>query len=47
MIGNAIEVNFIEIRDYPTASALSFVLMATILVLVFVYIRRAGTEDLV
>lgn len=47
MIGNAIQVNFIEFRDYPTASALSFVLMATILVLVFIYIRRAGTEDLI
>jgi spermidine/putrescine transport system permease protein len=46
MIGNAIQVNFIEFRDYPTASALSFVLMATILVLVFLYIRRAGTEEL-
>ena len=47
MIGNAIQTNFIEFRDYPTASALSFVLMAAILILVFTYIRRAGTEDLV
>lgn len=47
MIGNVIQTNFFEIRDYPTASALSFVLMAVILVLVFTYIRRAGTEDLV
>jgi len=47
MIGNAIQTNFIEFRDYPTASALSFILMAAILVLVFTYIRRAGTEDLV
>ena len=47
MIGNAIQTNFIEFRDYPTASALSFMLMAVILVMVFVYIRRAGTEDLV
>jgi spermidine/putrescine transport system permease protein len=47
MIGTAIQVNFIEFRDYPTASALSVVLMATILILVFTYIRRAGTEDLV
>ncbi|MDI1290448.1 MAG: ABC transporter permease [bacterium] len=47
MIGNVIQTNFIEFRDYPTASALSFVLMAAILVLVFTYIRRAGTEDLV
>ena len=47
MIGNVIQTNFIEFRDYPTASALSFVLMAAILVLVFAYIRRSGTEDLV
>lgn len=47
MIGNVIQTNFIDFRDYPIASALSFMLMATILVLVFTYIRRAGTEDLV
>ena len=47
MIGNAIQTNFIEFRDYPTASALSFVLMFAILILVFGYIRRAGTEELV
>ncbi|MBI1351621.1 MAG: ABC transporter permease subunit [Actinomycetales bacterium] len=46
MIGNAIQVNFIEFRDYPTASALSVMLMAVILIMVFTYIRRAGTEDL-
>lgn len=47
MIGNAIQTNFIEFRDYPIASALSFILMAAILVVVTIYIRRAGTEDLV
>lgn len=47
MIGNAIQTNFIEFRDYPIASALSFILMAAIIVLVFSYVRRAGTEDLV
>lgn len=47
MIGNAIQVNFIQFRDYPIASALSFMLMAAILALVFTYIRRSGTEDLV
>jgi spermidine/putrescine transport system permease protein len=47
MIGNAIQTNFIEFRDYPMASALSFILMAAILIIVTVYIRRAGTEDLV
>ena len=46
MVGNAIQTNFLQFRDYPTASALSFILMAIILTIVFVYIRRAGTEDL-
>lgn len=47
MVGNAIQTNFLQFRDYPIASSLSFILMAIILALVFVYIRRAGTEDLV
>ncbi|MFM1967086.1 MAG: hypothetical protein RL134_2811 [Actinomycetota bacterium] len=47
MVGNAIQTNFLQFRDYPIASALSFILMAIILTVVFVYIRRAGTEDLV
>ena len=46
MIGNVIQAEFIDIRDYPTAAALSFVLLATILVLVTVYVRRSGTEEL-
>jgi spermidine/putrescine transport system permease protein len=47
MVGNAIQTNFIEFRDYPIASALSFILLLSILIAVTVYIRRAGTEDLV
>jgi len=47
MIGNVIQDQFFVVTDYPTASALSFVLMLTILVLVFFYVRRAGTEELV
>ena len=47
MIGNAIQINFIQFRDYPIAAALSIMVMALILVIVFIYIRRAGTEDLV
>ena len=47
MVGNAIQTNFLQFRDYPMASALSFILMAIILSMVFVYVRRAGTEDLV
>lgn len=46
MIGNVVEANFFRILDYPTASALSVMLMATIVVLVSVYVRRSGTEDL-
>ena len=33
--------------DYPTAAALSFMLMAAILILVAVYVRRSGTDELV
>jgi spermidine/putrescine transport system permease protein len=47
MIGNVIDSRFFKIVDYPTASALSFTLMAAILVLVTIYIRKAGTEELV
>jgi spermidine/putrescine transport system permease protein len=46
MIGSVIDSQFIIVRDYPIASALSFLLMASILILVSIYIRRAGTEDL-
>ena len=31
MIGNVIQSKFLELIDYPSAAALSFVLMATIL----------------
>ena len=34
MIGNVIQSQFLSLRDYPTAAALSFMLMAAILVLV-------------
>jgi len=46
MLGNVIEANFITIQDFPSASALSVMLMAAIVVLVSIYIRRTGTEDL-
>jgi spermidine/putrescine transport system permease protein len=47
MIGNVINSRFFRVVDYPTAASLSFILMATILILVVVYIRRAGTDELV
>jgi len=47
MIGNIIDSAFLVRLAYPLAAALSFMLMATIVTLVVVYIRRAGTEELV
>jgi spermidine/putrescine transport system permease protein len=46
MIGNVIQSRFLTANDYPTASALSFVLMAGILVAVAIYARVLGTEEL-
>jgi spermidine/putrescine transport system permease protein len=46
MIGNTIQSLYLTQRDYPAAAALSFVLMAGILAIVFVYIRFAGSEAL-
>ena len=48
MVGNVIESQFFRVPGgYPIAAALSFTLMAMILALVFVYVRRFGTEELV
>jgi spermidine/putrescine transport system permease protein len=47
MIGNVIQKQFLVVKDYPAAAALSFVLMALILVGVLSYTRALGTEDLV
>jgi len=46
MIGNVIQSKFLVITDYPQAAALSFVLMAAILVGIFAYARVLGTEKL-
>jgi spermidine/putrescine transport system permease protein len=46
MIGNVIQSKFLELIDYPAAAALSFVLMAFILVGVAAYSRALGTERL-
>jgi spermidine/putrescine transport system permease protein len=46
MIGNVIQSRFLVLNDYPVAAALSFILMAGILVLVVVYARALGTEQL-
>jgi spermidine/putrescine transport system permease protein len=44
MIGNKIQSLYLVERDYPEAAALSFLMMAAVLVSVLVYIRLAGTE---
>src|SRR5215210_7044219 len=46
MIGNVIQSKFLELTDYPAAAAMSFVLMAAILLFVAVYARVVGTEQL-
>ena len=46
MIGNVVQGNFLETLDYPSAAAISFVLMAIITVLVLVYSKVLGTEEL-
>jgi spermidine/putrescine transport system permease protein len=47
MLGNVIDSAFLVRLDYPQAAALSFMLLAAILLLVIGYVRRAGTEELV
>lgn len=46
MIGNVVETNYLQINDYPAASALSVLLMLAILLLVTFYVKRSGTDDL-
>jgi spermidine/putrescine transport system permease protein len=45
MIGQVIQAKFLSNSDYPSASALSFTLMAVLLIGVFSYARMLGTED--
>jgi spermidine/putrescine transport system permease protein len=47
MIGNVIQKQFLVVKDYPAAAALSMVLMVIILVGVLMYTKALGTEDLV
>jgi len=46
MIGNVIQARYLQVTDYPTASALSFILMLAILIGLFIYARIIGTEEL-
>ena len=46
MVGNVIQSLYLKQTDYPAAAALSFTLMAAMLLIVFIYIRFAGSEAL-
>jgi spermidine/putrescine transport system permease protein len=46
MIGNVIQSQFLNLRNYPTAAALSFILMGAILLLVLIFARALGTDRL-
>ncbi|MFI7550479.1 ABC transporter permease [Micromonospora sediminimaris] len=46
MIGNVIDSAFLVRLDYPQGAALSFLLMSAILAVVFGYLRRTGTEEI-
>ncbi|MBA2953413.1 ABC transporter permease subunit [Nocardioides sp. MAH-18] len=46
MIGSVIQSQFTDANNYPIAAALSMILMLLILAMVLVYIRKAGTEEL-
>lgn len=46
MIGSVIQSQFVDANNYPSAASLSTMLMVLILVMVLVYVRRAGTEEL-
>ncbi|MFF5296003.1 ABC transporter permease [Paractinoplanes globisporus] len=45
MIGQVIQSKYLVTSDYPTAAALSFILMAVLLIGIFAYARALGTED--
>ena len=46
VIGNVVQAQFLSRNDYPTAAAISFVLMGLITAIVMVYAKFLGTEDL-
>jgi len=45
MIGNIIQTLYLTNSDYPSASALSIILMAVLLIGIFIYARALGTKD--
>ena len=46
MVGNIIQRKFLDSLDYPAASALAFVLVGAVMVLIAIYARVVGSERL-
>jgi spermidine/putrescine transport system permease protein len=46
MIGNVIQSKFLVVTDYPEAAALSFILMAILLICVLAYTKVLGSRNL-
>jgi len=42
MIGNLLQQQFLEVRDWPFGSAVGFILMVTVLLATMVYFRKGG-----
>ncbi|MCW2764667.1 MAG: binding-protein-dependent transport system inner rane component [Nocardioides sp.] len=47
MVGNRIQAAFLTEHNYPLAASLSLILMLVVVLMVVLYVRRAGTEDLI
>ena len=46
MIGNVIQSQFLVLRDYPVAAALSFIVMICVLIMLALAVRLIGTRQL-
>jgi spermidine/putrescine transport system permease protein len=46
MIGNIIQLKYLQDFDYPLASALSFILMAALVIGILIYARALGTRQI-
>ncbi len=45
MVGNIIQTQYFNDLNFPTAAALSFILMGVLLIGIFIYARVLGTDD--
>lgn len=46
MVGNIIQDAYLSNQDYPTAAALSSILMAALLIIIWLYARTFGTQSI-